>query len=121
MQTEYIDVLKLILSWPTIVLIAILVLRKPILDIASRLTSSDNAKIKLGVIEADLGTLTKKGNEVIDNLNRLNVVMAESRLFELNVTCDKLKTMFSEEEHERMQQHISALQELLSRVNKVEK
>ncbi len=120
MRAEYLDILKLVLSWPTIVLITILVLRKPILDIASRLISSDNSKIKLGIIEADLGTLTKKGNEVIDNLNRLNVVMAESRLFELNVTRDKFESMFSEEEHASMQQHISDLQDLLSRFSKVE-
>ena len=81
-----IEILKTILSWPTSLIIALIVLRKSLSSLIERLVRGDHGRAKLGPIEIELGQVAEQGREVVYGLSRLNRVMAESRLLELKIT-----------------------------------
>ncbi|HAH0991946.1 TPA: hypothetical protein HHG80_004604, partial [Escherichia coli] len=53
------------------------------------------AKAKLGFVELEIGELAKKGREAVDNFNELTIVMAKTRLLELEVTKENFSAAFS--------------------------
>lgn len=67
-------------------LILISVFRRPILYVVERFISSEGGKAELGPIKIELGKLAQEGQQAVHNLNRINLVMAESRLLELEIT-----------------------------------
>lgn len=107
-------ILKVIISWPTAAIIGVLVLRKPIRNLVERLINSESGKAKVGPVEIELGKLAEDGQQAVQSLNRLNFVMAESRLLELEITEGKFGTVFSTEQRGRMQKHIEELKRLTS-------
>ena len=106
------ETLQILISWPTATIITVLVLRKQIEKLVERLIKSDSGKAKVGPIEIELGKLAEKGRQAVDNLNRINYLMAESRLLELEITEGKFGLVFSSEQRKRMQDHIEELKKL---------
>ena len=106
------DILQIIFSWPTVTLIAVLMLREPIKKIIERLINSDSGKAKLGPIEIELGKIAEEGKQAVNNLNRITHLMAESRLLELEITEGNFGSVFSTEQRERMKNQIEELREL---------
>ena len=106
------EILKIVISWPTAVIVTVVVLRKPIVALIDRLIKSDRGKAKIGPIEIELGDLAKKGRQAVSDLNRLNTLMAESRLLELEITNGKFGPIFTPNEQKRMKQHIEELKSL---------
>jgi len=106
------EILQILISWPTATIITVLVLRKQIEKLVERLIKSDSGKAKVGPIEIELGKLAEKGRQAVDNLNRINYLMAESRLLELEITEGKFGLVFSSEQRKRMQDHIEELKKL---------
>lgn len=72
----------LVCSWPVVLLVALVVFRKPLGKLIDQLTGTDVKRAKVGPfeIERELGNLVKEGNQAVETMNRLNVLMAESRL-----------------------------------------
>ena len=101
-------------SWPVIILIITLIFRRPILRLLERFTSSDEGRAEIGPVKIELGKLVREGQDAVNNLNRLSVLMAESRLLELEITEGTFGRMFSDEQHARMKQQIEELKELTS-------
>jgi hypothetical protein len=101
-----------LLSWPVIILMIALIFRKPLLRLLERFTSSDEGRAEIGPIKIELGKLVREGQDAVNNLNRLNVLMAESRLLELEITEGTFGPMFSDEQHARMKQQIDELRQL---------
>jgi hypothetical protein len=106
------EILQILISWPTAAIVAVLVLRRPIGSLVERLIRSDSGKAKVGPIEIELGKLAQEGHQAVDNLNRLNYLMAESRLLELEITEGNFGPVFSSEQRERMKNHIEELKKL---------
>jgi hypothetical protein len=106
------DILQIVISWPTAIIVTVVVLRKPIVDLIDRLVKSDHGKAKVGPIEIELGDLAKQGRQAVSDLNRLNTLMAQSRLLELEITEGKFGPFFTPEQQERMKQHIDELRRL---------
>lgn len=102
----------LLLSWPLAALMTALIFRKPVLRVLERFTSSDEGKAEIGPIKIGLGKLAREGHDAVNNLNQLNILMAESRLLELEITVATFGLMFSEGQHERMKQQIAELRRL---------
>lgn len=97
------EILQLILSWPTVAIISIIVLKKPLTRLVERLIHSDSGKAKIGPVEIELGKLAEQGQQAVDKLNRINFLMAESRLLELQITEGMpMFSMVSTEEHRNM-------------------
>ena len=109
---EMMGILKVIISWPTSAIISVLVLRKPIRNLVERLINSESGKAKVGPVEIELGKLAEDGQQIVQSLNRLNLVMAESRLLELEITEGNFGPVFSTEQRDRMQKHIEELKRL---------
>jgi hypothetical protein len=75
---EWIKVIgALLISWPVASLVIALIFRKPLLRLFDRFTSSDEGKAEIGPIKIELGKLAREGQDAINNLNRLNILMAE--------------------------------------------
>ena len=108
------ELLKIVISWPMAVIIALLILREPIRRVIQRLVQSDSGKAKLGPVEIELGKIAEDGRQAVDQLHRLNVLMAETRLLELEITEGNFGPMFSEEQREKMQQQINELRLLMN-------
>jgi hypothetical protein len=111
------DVGPIVLSWPTVGILFFLVFRKPLLDILRQLGSADKFKAKIGPveIERELKSLAERGQQAVSNLNRLSLLMGESRLLELEITEATFGNVFSAEQQKRMKAHIEELQKLTGR------
>jgi hypothetical protein len=102
----------LVLSWPVVGLVIALLFRRPILAVLERFTASDQGRAEIGPVKIELGKLAREGKVAVDRLNRLNLLMAESRLLELEITEANFGPIFSEEQRARMKQHIDELRGL---------
>ncbi len=106
----------LICSWPIVVLLTLGIFRKPLVNLIKQLTESDVKKAKVGPIEIELNKLAKEGKQAVENANRLNVLMAESRLLELEITNNMLDQRVSLEHRQQMQKHIDELGNLIQKI-----
>lgn len=105
----------LLLSWPVVILVIALLFRKRLLNVLDRFIGSDEgSKIEVASVKIELGKLAREGKNAVTNLNRLAILMAESRLLELEITEGTFGGVFSSEQRERMNQHIDELRRLTS-------
>jgi hypothetical protein len=95
----------LVISWPVVVLIVTLIFRRPLLRFFDRFIRSDEgSKLEVASVKIELGKLARDGQDAVTNLNRINLLMAESRLLELEITETTFGPLFSDEQRERMNQ-----------------
>lgn len=113
-----IQILGLFLTWPTVAILALLILRKPLTLLLKRIIDSHTAKAKIGFIEFELGELTKKGKAAVDTLNDLSIAMGKTRLLELEVTKEHFSMSFSHEQRGRLD---SLILELKDKIDFLEK
>lgn len=108
------EIIQIILSWPTVAIVAIIMLRKPLTQLIDRLIHSDSGKAKIGPVEIELGKLAEQGQQAVDKLNRINFLMAESRLLELQITeaMPMFNIVSTEEHRSRMKSQIEELRKL---------
>lgn len=106
------DILQIVISWPTAIIISVLLLREPIQKLIDRLINSETGKAKIGPIEVELGKLAEQGQQAVSQLNRINYLMAESRLLELEITEGNFGPVFNEEQRKKMKHHINELKAL---------
>jgi hypothetical protein len=104
----------LVLSWPVAALLIVLIFRKPLLRVLERFTSSDEGKAEIGPIKIELGKIAREGQVAVNKLNRINILMAESRLLELEITETTFGGVFSIDQRDRMKQQIAELPRLTS-------
>src|SRR5438874_47927 len=102
----------LLLSWPVAVVTIVLIFRKPLLRLLERFTSSDEGKAEIGPIKIELGKLAREGQVAVNKLNRINILMAESRLLELEITETMFGGVFSSDQRECMKEQIAELRRL---------
>jgi hypothetical protein len=102
----------LVLSWPVAAVIIVLIFRKPLLRLLERLTSSDEGKAEIGPVKIELGKLVREGQVAVNKFNQINILMAESRLLELEITETTFGGVFSNDQRERMQEQIAELRRL---------
>jgi hypothetical protein len=88
----------LVFSWPVAAILIVLVFRRSLLELMARLTASEQGKAEIGPVRIELGNLAKEGRIAVDKLNRLNILMAESRLLELEITLSRFGAGFSVEQ-----------------------
>lgn len=92
---HFIQILQTISTWPFAFIFGLCILYRPINLLFNRIVESNTAKAKLGFVELELGELAKKGREAVDNFNELTIVMAKTRLLELEVTKENFSPAFS--------------------------
>ena len=112
---EWFEVLgPIVVSWPVVGLIALLMLRRPVKALMVQLSEGDIRRAKLGPVELerDLRRVATKGEEAVGQLQRLNQLMAESRLLELEITEANFGPVFTAEQRDRMQRQIAEFREL---------
>ena len=76
------------------------------------ISTSDESKAEFGPIKIELGKLAREGHDAITNLSRLNVLMAETRLLELEITEGMFSTVFTDDQRARMKGQIKELRQL---------
>ncbi|SRR5260221_4370493 len=98
----------IVISWPMVGLLAIFIFRKSLLDLVGQFTKGDVRRAKVGPveIERELKDLAKEGKNAVTNLNRINQLMAESRLLELEITQNMFGTIFTAEQGDRLRKQI---------------
>lgn len=108
------EILQIVLTWPTVAIVAIIMLRKPLAQLIDRLIHAESGKAKVGPVEIELGKLAEQGQQAVDKLKRINYLMAESRLLELEITeAMPLFNMVSTDDHRnRMKTQIEELKKL---------
>ena len=119
MSSEILEWIKaigsLVLSWPVVILVIALIFRKRLLSLFDRFIGSDEgSKIEVASVKIELGRLAREGKDAVNNLGRLTVLMAESRLLELEITAGTFGAVFSSEQRKQMNQHIEELRRLTS-------
>ena len=97
-------------SWEVVAIIAIICLRKPIALLMERLVSGQSGRAKIGPIEFELGKLAEDGREAIDRLNRIHLIVAESRLLELEITKTHFSHSFSDKQNKKLAEIIKNLE-----------
>jgi len=99
---------SILLSGPSLGLMTIIIFRKSLLKLIEQFASGDVNKIKLGSFELErqLTKLTDQGQQAVSNLNRLNELMAESRLLELEITQNMFGQRLTKEQRDRMEKQI---------------
>jgi hypothetical protein len=105
---------SLVFSWPVMILLALVIFRKPLRKLIDQLTGTDIKRAKVGPIEIEreLGNLAKEGKQAVETMNRLNILMAESRLLELEITDSMFGSIFSPAQRQRMKEQIDELRKL---------
>lgn len=106
------EILQIVVSWPMVAIVMAIVLRTPIKSLFDRLVQSEGGKAKVGPIEVELGKLSERSEKVISDLSRLNQLMFESRLLELEITEGKFGPLLTDEERTRMREHIEEFKKL---------
>ena len=117
---EYIkEILQIVFSWPGVAIIALIALRSQIKNIIKRFIGSESGKAKVGPIEIELGKIAEQGQMAVNDLNKINYIMAESRRLELEITLGMTELyksfgmqVLSQQQNDEMQKHISELREL---------
>jgi hypothetical protein len=112
---EWLEVLgPIVVSWPVVGLTALLMLRRPLKSLLIQLSEGDIRKAKVGPfeVERELRRVAAKGEEAVGQLQRLNQLMAESRLLELEITEANFGPVFTSEQRDRMQRQIAEFREL---------
>ncbi len=114
---------SLVFSWPIMILVALVIFRKPLHKLIDQLTGTDVKRAKVGPveIERELGNLAKEGKQAVETMNRLNILMAESRLLELEITDSMFGSIFSPEQRQRMKEQIDELRKLTHKATESEK
>ncbi|MGB9824481.1 MAG: hypothetical protein ACPLN0_06190 [Candidatus Hydrothermia bacterium] len=91
MHSEIIECISLVgaivFSWSVVGFIAIILFRKPLLQILEQFTRRDVHRARLGPLEIErkFNKLAQQGQEAFKKMNQLIEVMAESRLLELEI------------------------------------
>ena len=111
------ELLSILLSWPVASVISVLVLRRPINRLFDRLIRSENGEARIGPIEVRLGKLAEHGEQAVNQLERMNCLMAESRLLELEIVENNIGHNFTEDQRKKMKQHIDELRKLIKLCN----
>ena len=107
------EILEILISWPTATILVVVVLRRPLTRLIERLARSDSAvEAQLGPAVIRLGQVAEKGDRAVTSFERLSVLMAESRLLELEITEGKFGTDFSADQRKRMNAQIEELRKL---------
>jgi hypothetical protein len=112
---EWVKVIgPLVLSWPVVGLVAVMMFRKRIGLVLDQFAKGDVSRAKFGPVEIErrLSTLADQGQQAVTKLNRLNQLMAESRLLELEITYSMFGASFTEEQREKMHSQIDELSKL---------
>ena len=118
MPIEYMkEILLALLSWPTAAIVSLIVFRKPISAVVTRFVRSDDGTAKLGPIEVRLGRIADNSEDVLNRVNALTVVMAESRLTELRVTLDNFGPAISKLQRREMELQLEKLASLVPKVD----
>jgi len=95
--------------------------RRRLLSVFDRFIRSDEgSKLEVASVKIELGRLAREGKDAVSNLGRLTVLMAESRLLELEITAGTFGAMFSNEQRKQMTQHIEELRRLTSSERAIE-
>ena len=68
----------------------------------------------MGPVEIELGRIAEEGATAVETLRRLNVLMAESRLLELEITEGYFGAEFTPEQRSQMKEQIEELRTLTS-------
>ena len=89
--------------------------------LVDRLIKAESGKAKVGPVEIELGKLAQEGKQAVHSLNRINYLMAESRLLELEITEGNFGPVFSSKQRERMKDHIEELKKLTEAANKADR
>ena len=112
-------ILNAIISWPVVAILGLVVLREQIKSIIERLINSESGKAKIGPVEIELGKIAKQGKEAVNDLNKINYILAESRRLELEITLGMTEVYKSfgmqvttQDQSTEMQKHITELREL---------
>lgn len=110
---EWVRVLgPLLLSWPVVGLVIAFIFRNPLLLFFERFSTSDESKAEIGPIKIELRNLAREGHDAIASLNRLNILMAETRLLELEITEGMFGSVFTDDQRARMKGQIEELRQL---------
>jgi len=112
---EWIKVIgSLLFSWPVVGLLAIVLFRRPILKVLEQFAAADIRRAKVGPIEIEreLSKLAEQGQRAVSNLIRINELMAESRLLELEITESMFGRVFTDEQRKRMRAQIEEFRAL---------
>lgn len=72
----------------------------------------DQAKIQSGV---ELEKLNQKSQEVLNTLESITILMAESRLLEIEMTHQKFGLIFSDAQNSKMNEHIEKFRAILAK------
>ena len=111
------EILEILISWPTVTILVVVTLRKPLTRFIERLTQSDHVEAQLGPATIKLGQLVEEGDRAVKNLGRLQVLMAETRLLELEITDNHFGRHFSPEQRNQMKKQIEELRRLTYKGN----
>ena len=106
----------LLLSWPLIGLVIVLVFRSKLNRLFERFLGAHESKAEFGPIKLQLGKLARDGQEAIDAMNRLSVLMAETRLLDLEITEGNFGQRFTKEQQSRMKKQIDELRAITASV-----
>jgi DNA-binding FrmR family transcriptional regulator len=108
-----IEIAKVILSWPSVCIVALLVLRRPISGIIQRLIHSDSGgEAEIGPIKIKLGKMAEEGKKAVHTLNKISMVMAASRRLELEILSGGFAAVFADDQNAEMRKHIEELAKL---------
>jgi hypothetical protein len=111
---EWIKVLGPILfSWPTAIIMGLLFFRKQIVHLFNKLTNAKISEAEIGPVKIKLEDLARQGEETLNIMNKISILMAQSRLLELETTEEKFGPVFTPEQLRKMKEHIQEFQKIL--------
>ena len=111
------EILEILISWPTATILVVVMLRGPLTQLIERIARSDSVKAQLGPATIKLGQLVEEGDRAVKKLGRLQVLMAETRLLELEITENHFGGRFSPDHRHQMKKQIEELRRLTDKGN----
>ena len=93
-------------------LVFLVMFHRPILKILDRFGSGDDSEAEIAPVRIRLGRIADEGENAVKKLNKINHVMAESRLLELEILSETFGQVFTTEQQQRMVNQINELRGL---------
>lgn len=120
MKSSFLECLKvavpLIFSWPGVALFIVIIFRKALLKLLIRLTQASEAKAELLGFKVEFKELAETGKYAVNTFNELNLVMAESRVKELEITTSLQSRGLSEGQVKQLEEDIEKLKNLIKQI-----
>lgn len=104
--------LSIIVSWPTFAILALIILRDSIRKVL-------NGIVEFEILGIRFRKLAEQGERTITNAERINVLIAESRIIETKIFLREFRDRLTEERRQELEMNLDELEKITKKQSQI--